>query len=563
MLGMKEIETIPTPSLTPEVFISHSTVDKLIADTICERLEKAGIGCWIAPRDVPGGSNYAAEITRALRCCRIIVFVFSRSSNESAAVQRELERAFDHRTVIIPFHIDDAIPSDAVDFLIASSQRIEAQDGPEEKHYRKLVDAVKRQLCPRPEQSTMAAPAPVRELDHPADAPKERSRRKSHWKLLALFALGAGAACAWAIFSKASASAERVEIDSPENGALVIGDDQDTNLVLRYHLPEKLNRRAEIEYCGEGETIERAFTSGNSYPIPDKQGLIHWRVRDSWTAKGGSLRSGEWTEWRSVTFYASRLAKILRTGHCVIGTADLSPDDAMTNYDPATNQPGGYEVELLHRFFASSRVAKNLPVKVEIDYKAAPEGWGHSFFHMLETDPDVDLLVSGITPTSAREKEWHVRFSVPSLVFPNVLVVRTGEPGLQNGEIVPKVIGVAENTANKDYLIRLLGPQNPRVYIDSGPKSYYQGLVARLRNGSIDAFMVDEVYIPTLMKQHPELAAETDVVRLVKEANPAFTETGAAYVLRPKDGEFLRKLNRFLEEERTIAEELRGKFFGD
>ena len=35
-----------------DVFISHSSKDKPIADAICANLEGTGIRCWIAPRDI-------------------------------------------------------------------------------------------------------------------------------------------------------------------------------------------------------------------------------------------------------------------------------------------------------------------------------------------------------------------------------------------------------------------------------------------------------------------------------------------------------------------------------
>ena len=34
------------------VFISHSSHDKEIANAICHYLEDGGIRCWIAPRDI-------------------------------------------------------------------------------------------------------------------------------------------------------------------------------------------------------------------------------------------------------------------------------------------------------------------------------------------------------------------------------------------------------------------------------------------------------------------------------------------------------------------------------
>ena len=40
-----------------DIFISHSSKNKPIADALVAALEKAGLGCWIAPRNIPTGSN--------------------------------------------------------------------------------------------------------------------------------------------------------------------------------------------------------------------------------------------------------------------------------------------------------------------------------------------------------------------------------------------------------------------------------------------------------------------------------------------------------------------------
>jgi hypothetical protein len=50
-----------------KVFISHSSLDKPVADAVCAALEKNAVRCWIAPRDVQPGSSFAGEITGAIR----------------------------------------------------------------------------------------------------------------------------------------------------------------------------------------------------------------------------------------------------------------------------------------------------------------------------------------------------------------------------------------------------------------------------------------------------------------------------------------------------------------
>ena len=44
----------------PDVFLSHSTQNKTVADAVCATLERRGIRCWVAPRDIPGGENWGS-----------------------------------------------------------------------------------------------------------------------------------------------------------------------------------------------------------------------------------------------------------------------------------------------------------------------------------------------------------------------------------------------------------------------------------------------------------------------------------------------------------------------
>ena len=45
-----------------DVFISHSTKNKTIADAVCATLEAHGIRCWMAPRDIKPGADWGESI---------------------------------------------------------------------------------------------------------------------------------------------------------------------------------------------------------------------------------------------------------------------------------------------------------------------------------------------------------------------------------------------------------------------------------------------------------------------------------------------------------------------
>ncbi|MCR5836235.1 MAG: toll/interleukin-1 receptor domain-containing protein [Lachnospiraceae bacterium] len=76
-----------------EVFISHSKEDKTIADAVCSFLENEGINCWIAPRDIPYGNDWAGEITNAIEKSKVFIFLFSKNSNMSRQCPKEINIA--------------------------------------------------------------------------------------------------------------------------------------------------------------------------------------------------------------------------------------------------------------------------------------------------------------------------------------------------------------------------------------------------------------------------------------------------------------------------------------
>ena len=76
--------------MTHDVFISHSAVDKLLADAVCHGLEKRQIRCWIAPRDIPAGATWAGSIADAIAKSRIMLLIFSSHANTSEHVMREV-----------------------------------------------------------------------------------------------------------------------------------------------------------------------------------------------------------------------------------------------------------------------------------------------------------------------------------------------------------------------------------------------------------------------------------------------------------------------------------------
>jgi len=126
-----------------DVFISYSSKDKPIADGICANLEAAGLRCWIAPRDIRPGEEWPKAITNAISQSRVMVLVFSTSSNSSKDVGREIVLAANHDLVIIPFKIENIEPEAGKQYYLAQTHWLEAMNPPTREHIHLLVDLVK------------------------------------------------------------------------------------------------------------------------------------------------------------------------------------------------------------------------------------------------------------------------------------------------------------------------------------------------------------------------------------------------------------------------------------
>jgi hypothetical protein len=129
--------------MSHDVFISYSSKDKPTADAACAALESRGIRCWIAPRDVFPGEEYAASLVRALHESRVMVLVFSSGANRSPQVLREVERAVSRGVPILPLRIEDVPPSEAMEYYISSRHWLDALNPPLEQHLVRLADTVK------------------------------------------------------------------------------------------------------------------------------------------------------------------------------------------------------------------------------------------------------------------------------------------------------------------------------------------------------------------------------------------------------------------------------------
>lgn len=114
-----------SPIVSAPIFISYSSKDQDIAETIYRALEARGHDCWIACRDVQPGENYQEAIVRALRAAKVMLLVFTSNANNSDEIKKELVLAGRHRVTVVPVRVEDVAPNDAFTYELATRQWID------------------------------------------------------------------------------------------------------------------------------------------------------------------------------------------------------------------------------------------------------------------------------------------------------------------------------------------------------------------------------------------------------------------------------------------------------
>ena len=109
-----------------DYFLCYSSKDQPIAYMLKKHLESHGVSVWIAPDDIPAGSNYTHVIHNAIRDTDGMIIVITENSLRSLWVRKELRMAIllaeDRSKPIIPLLFDITEVSNEFRFLLSGTQ---------------------------------------------------------------------------------------------------------------------------------------------------------------------------------------------------------------------------------------------------------------------------------------------------------------------------------------------------------------------------------------------------------------------------------------------------------
>jgi hypothetical protein len=171
--------------LNAPIFISYSSKDQDIAETICKALESRGQNCWISCRNVRAGENFQEAIVRALRTAKVMLLVFTSNANNSDEIKKELVLAGRHHVTVVPVRVEDVVPNDAFSYEFATRQWIDLFKNWEQE-IELLSSRLEHVLQDAKPGETVLAPAA---MAIPRRLPQKSSNAPLIWGAIALIAI--------------------------------------------------------------------------------------------------------------------------------------------------------------------------------------------------------------------------------------------------------------------------------------------------------------------------------------------------------------------------------------
>ena len=129
------------------VFISYSSKNQQMADSIRLLFEENNISCWMAPYDIPADSKYAYVINDALENCSCLLLLLTSASQMSQFVEREIEKAITYKKPILPMQLEDLELNSGFKFYIGNSQIIAVPEiRADAQEFRRILAGIKEFL---------------------------------------------------------------------------------------------------------------------------------------------------------------------------------------------------------------------------------------------------------------------------------------------------------------------------------------------------------------------------------------------------------------------------------
>ncbi len=176
----------------PVVFISHHSSHEQSARRLKKILDRNGLTGWMAPDDVPPGTAFDDAIVTQIGKSDVVVLLFSKGSDASRHVKREMILADNQGVPVYPIRLEE-VPADGLAYWLNDHQWIDWFDG-KDATIQRAIDAIREQIAEAAGASPDAiAPDDVRGFAERLRRPRGSYTRSIWQRRIGWTALAAGA----------------------------------------------------------------------------------------------------------------------------------------------------------------------------------------------------------------------------------------------------------------------------------------------------------------------------------------------------------------------------------
>lgn len=124
------------------IFVSHSSANAQVAEHVCHLLEENGHKCFLAPRDIRTGHEYAEEIIAGIERSDAVLLLLSKEANTSPHVLREIERAVSKHITIMVYKLEEVELTRSLEYFLMMHQWVNAKPDVNYSEILKAVEAL-------------------------------------------------------------------------------------------------------------------------------------------------------------------------------------------------------------------------------------------------------------------------------------------------------------------------------------------------------------------------------------------------------------------------------------
>lgn len=228
---------------------------------------------------------------------------------------------------------------------------------------------------------------------------------------------------------------------------------------------------------------------------------------------------------------------IQEKGYFVLGLDDAFPP---MGFRGETGEIVGLDIDL----------AKAVAEKLGVEVKLQPVSWDGVIMEL--NNKNIDVIWNGLTITDERKEQ--IDFSRPYLENRQIVVVKKGSDIITKADLIGKVIGLQAGSSSKTALEKDVEIYE-QVQEDLVEFATNDEALLDLKNGGVDAVIVDEVVGRYYISKQPDVYA-------VLDEDFGSEEYGIGF--RKGEVEFISKVDQALKElkDEGVTAEISQKWFG-